>query len=190
MMAMILETARLVLRVAVRSDAAFILELMNESGYINHIGDRGVRTLTDAENYIDAKFTQCYEALGYGLWITQTRDEAIPLGICGFVKRDVLEHPDLGFAYLERFWSQGFALESATAVLRYGRDFLGFSQVFGVTSKTNRASIRLLEKLGFTSDRTILLPGSGEESLLFTLSFKSVATDQTGSIGFERDRSQ
>lgn len=170
-MAFILETTRLALRPAERSDAAFLLELMNEPGYIKNIGDREVRTVGDAEAYIDAKFSESYKTLGFGLWIVETKTEATALGICGFIKRDALANPDLGFAYLERFWSQGYGYESAAAVLEYGCDTLGLYQVFAVTSKTNRASIRLLEKLGFTCNGTIVLPGYAEESNLFSLIF-------------------
>lgn len=167
-----LETTRLVLRPVEKSDAAFILELMNEPGYLKNIGDRGVRTVEDAEAYIDAKFIETYRTLDFGLWIAVSKAESIAIGICGFVKRDVLEYPDLGFAFLERFWSQGYGSESAAAALAYGRATLRLSQVYGVTSQANCASMRLLEKLEFTYDRTILLPGHAEQSLLFSLKFQ------------------
>ena len=85
------------------------------------------------------------------------------------MKRDVLESADLGFAYLARFCAQGYGYESAVAVLEYGRTTLGFAEVFGVTSRANRASIRLLEKLGFSYARAISLAGYAEESLLFSI---------------------
>lgn len=166
-MATILETLRLVLRPARPSDAAFLLELMNEPAYLTNIGDRGLRTLEDAAGYIAERYTASYAQLGYGLYLVVTKEEEIPLGICGFVKRDVLENADLGFAFLERFCAQGYGFESAAAVLAYGRKTLGFAQVFGVTARANRASIRLLEKLGFSYLRELALPGYAEESLLF-----------------------
>lgn len=166
----ILETPRLVLRPARPGDAAFFLELMNEPAYLANIGDRGLRTLEDATGYIAERFTASYEQLGYGLYLVELKGGGrIPIGICGFVKRNVLESADLGFAFLARFCAQGYGYESAAAVLEYGRTTLGFAQVFGVTSRANRASIRLLEKLGFAFARAIALAGYAEESLLFSI---------------------
>ena len=165
----ILETPRLVLRPAQPSDAAFFFELMNEPAYHANIGDRGLRTLEDAAGYIAERYTASNELLGYGLYLVATKAEAVPIGICGFVKRDVLESADLGFAFLARFCAQGYGYESAVAVLEYGRTTLGFAEVFGVTSRANRASIRLLEKLGFSYARAISLAGYAEESLLFSI---------------------
>jgi RimJ/RimL family protein N-acetyltransferase len=170
-MTRILETPRLVLREVGRSDASFILELMNERAYLEKIGDRGVRTTEDAQAYIDSRYTANYQRLGYGLYLAETKADGIPIGICGFVKREMLEHADVGFAYLEKFRAQGYGYESASAVLEHGRDALRFSRVLGVTSKTNPGSIRLLEKLGLSYVRSISLPGYAEESLLFSRDF-------------------
>jgi RimJ/RimL family protein N-acetyltransferase len=172
-MAALLETPRLVIRPAEASDAAFLLELMNEPGYHENIGDRGLRTVEDAENYLTAKYTASYAKLGYGLYIVEAKAEAVALGICGFVKREVLEDADIGFAFLERFCGRGYGYESAAALLEYGRQTLGFGRVFGVTSAHNRASIRLLEKLGLSCERTVELPGYTEPSLLFSRSLST-----------------
>src|SRR4051812_7866977 len=120
-MPLLLETPRLRLRHISVEDAAFVFELMNEPAYLQYIGDRGIRTLEDARLYIAAKFIASYEQHGYGLYLVETKTESLPIGISGFVKREVLAHPDIGFAFLQRFWSQGYAKESAVAVLEYGR---------------------------------------------------------------------
>jgi ribosomal-protein-alanine N-acetyltransferase len=165
----ILETSRLVLRRVEKRDAAFMLELMNEPAYIANIGDRGIRTVGDAEAYIDAKYTANYERLGYGLYLVELRDDRVPVGICGFVRREALECADLGFAFLEKFRRMGFGFESSEAVLAYGRETLGFARVLGVTSPANQGSIQLLQKLGFAFDRSVRLPGYAGESRLYSL---------------------
>ncbi len=167
----ILQTQRLTLREASKDDVRFILELMNERGYIANIGDRGVRTIEDAGAYLEAKYTANYHSLGYGLYVVETKTDGIAVGVCGFVKREMLEHANIGFAYLERFWSRGYGYEAAAAVVEYGRTVLGFPRVFGVTSRLNHGSIRILEKLGLTYQQSISLPGYAEESLLFSKSF-------------------
>lgn len=172
-MAFRLETPRLVLREVIPTDAAFLLELMNEPAYKAAIGDRGVRTVGDAEAYIAAKYTASYQENGYGLYLVELKAQGVPIGVCGFVKRPMLEHPDIGFAYLEPYRAQGYGYESAVAVLHYGRETLKFSQIYGVTAKTNRGSIRLLEKLGLHYERLISLPGYTDESLLLSRTLKA-----------------
>jgi ribosomal-protein-alanine N-acetyltransferase len=163
-----LETRRLTLRKASEDDAAFMLELMNERAYLANIGDRKIRTLTEAAAYIAAKYTASYATLSYGLYVVEIKAEQTPVGICGFVKRAALDHADLGFAFLEKHWRRGYGYESSIAVLEEVRLTLGFSQVYGVTVPQNLGSIRLLEKLGFGYARALCLPGNVGESLLFS----------------------
>jgi ribosomal-protein-alanine N-acetyltransferase len=167
-MPLLLETPRLRLRHISVEDAAFVFELMNEPAYLQYIGDRGIRTLEDARLYIAAKFIASYEQHSYGLYLVEAKTESLPIGISGFVKREVLAHPDIGFAFLQRFWSQGYAKESAVAVLEYGRTVLGFNCILGVTSPSNLKSIGLLKNIGLEFEKTIRLPGYSTESLLFS----------------------
>ena len=115
----VLETDRLILRWLSTDDAEFILELLNEPSFLQYIGDKGVRTLEDARNYILNGPVDMYARLGFGLYLTELKERGVPLGICGLLKRDGLEDVDIGFAFLPRFWAKGYAYESA-AVLAYG----------------------------------------------------------------------
>lgn len=144
-----LETERLVLRHFNRDDAAFVLRLLNEPAWLQHIGDRGVRTLEDAEGYIQKGPVDMYSRLGFGLFLVELKESAIPIGLCGLIKREELEHADLGFAFLSEHWGQGYAFESASSVMSWARNVLGFSQLLAITSQGNSASGKLLEKLGF-----------------------------------------
>jgi RimJ/RimL family protein N-acetyltransferase len=163
----ILDTERLVLRQLTIGDADFMLELMNEPGFVQFVADRGLRTAEDAAQYLQEKILPSYEQLGFGFYRMELRGTGESVGICGVVKRETLEHPDVGFAVLDRFCGQGFAYEAALACMRYGHEVLGLAKISGVTAPENRISIRLLEKLGLTFQRKIHLPGYGTESLLF-----------------------
>ena len=144
----ILETDRLILREITTDDTAFILELINTPKFHKYIGDRGVRTVKAAEEYLDERYLASYRKHGYGLYAVCLKD-GTPIGNCGFVKRDIFDHPDIGFAFLPEFESCGYGFESASAVLEYGRTTLGFTRVFAITSQDNDVSVKLLEKLGF-----------------------------------------
>ena len=148
-------------------DADFILELLNEPSFLRYIGDKGVRTREDACRYIWTGPMASYERFGFGLYRVELKDGGEPIGICGLLKRESLEDVDLGFAFLPRFWSKGFAFESASAVLAHGRQTWGLKRVLAITSPDNEASIRLLAKLGFRFERTARLSEGAPEIKVF-----------------------
>ncbi len=148
-------TERLTLREVTHDDAAFILELLNTPTFIRFIGDRGVRSIEDALRYIDERYLASYRDFGYGLYGVVENASGKLIGACGFVRRDALPGPDIGFSFLPECEGKGYGFESATAVMEYGRDVLGFDKVLAITSLDNAASEKLLTKLGFTFDKTI-----------------------------------
>ncbi len=163
----ILETERLLLRRLTAHDAAFILELLNEPAFLENIGDRGARTLADARRYIAKGPVASYRKFGFGLYLVELKDSGAPIGICGLLKRESLDDEDIGFAFLRRYWSRGFARESAAAVMHYGWTALRLKRIVAITKPNNQASIALLEKLGLRFEKIIALPDHGGENKLF-----------------------
>jgi RimJ/RimL family protein N-acetyltransferase len=161
-----LTTERLTLSPMTRSDAPFLLALMSEPDYVRHIGDKGLRTPADAEAYIASRFTASYERHGFGLYRVALRETDVPIGICGLVKRDSLPDVDLGFAFLAAYRSQGYASESAAAVMAFARDTLGLPRLAAITLPENLPSIRLLERLGFHTDRRLPQADGGSDLLV------------------------
>jgi len=148
-------------------DSEFILELLNEPSWLRFIGDKGVRTLDDARDYILKSLVAMYERLGFGLYLTELKDEGVPVGMCGLIKRDSLEDVDIGFAFLPKFCGKGYAYESASAVMAYGKITFGLHRMVAITTPDNDGSARLLEKLGFNFERMVKLSDDGEEVCLF-----------------------
>ncbi len=165
----VLQTNRLCLRRLSADDADFILQLLNEPSFIQNIGDRGVRTIEDARAYILKGPIASYEKHGFGLWLVEAKEPPARIGICGLLKRDVLPDVDLGYALLPEFWSKGFALESASAVLAYARETLGLKRVAAVVNADNQSSIRLLEKMGFEFEGMVRLSAQEDEIKLFAV---------------------
>jgi [ribosomal protein S5]-alanine N-acetyltransferase len=168
MSAIKLETPRLRLREISNADATFILELLNEPAFLRNIADRGVRTVADAITYIDKRFTSAYKRYGFGTWIVELKDSGESVGTCGLIKRDTLEDVDLGFAFLERHRSRGFAFESSNAVMEYGWKVVKLSRLVAIVASHNTPSIRLLEKLGFNYEKMVRLTPEDAELMLFT----------------------
>jgi RimJ/RimL family protein N-acetyltransferase len=165
---MVLETERLVLRRLSADDAEFVLKLLNEPSFLSFIGDRGVRNLEDARQYILNRLVASYERNGFGLYLVQLKENGVPIGISGLVKRDALPDADIGFAFLPAYWSKGYAVESAAAVMTYARETLGLSRILAITSPDNEASAKLLGKIGLRFERVIRLSEDAQEVKLFT----------------------
>lgn len=166
-MAQILSTARLALREIEASDAPFVFELLGSQPFIDNIGDRKVRDLDDARRYIENNIRSSYSRHGFGMWLIAERNSGLALGMSGVLKRDHLEHPDVGYALLPAAFGQGYATEAAGACLAHGRSVLGLDTLCAIVAPHNKASIHVLEKIGLRFSR--LIPGNspGETLQLF-----------------------
>lgn len=165
----ILETERLVLREVTADDDGFVLDLLNQPSFKKFIGDRGVRNLDQAREYILTRFTNSYRDNSFGLYLMELKEDGKAIGLCGFVKRDTLPDPDIGFAILPEFEKKGYAFEAADASMNYGKETLGLTRVLAITTPDNVNSAKLLEKVGLRFERNVEL---GDEVLrLFSIVF-------------------
>jgi ribosomal-protein-alanine N-acetyltransferase len=155
----ILETTRLSLYPYSLQDAPFLLSLVNEPTWLQFIGDRKVYTLEDAERYLVEGSIRSYAEHGFGFWKVTVKNTGVPIGSAGLAKRDYLAEVDLGFAFLPEYTGQGYAYEAAQAIVQYAKDHLHLAELVAFTTKDNKASIKLLEKLGFTYTRPLDLDG-------------------------------
>jgi [ribosomal protein S5]-alanine N-acetyltransferase len=162
----VIQTQRLGLRQLELHDAAFILELLNEAAFLRFIGDKGVRTLDDAREYLRKGPLDSYQRHGFGLYAACLHD-GTRTGICGLVKREGLGDVDVGFAFLSRHRSKGYAVESAAAILEHARRVLGLQRVVAITSPENFGSIAVLEKIGLKFERMVRLAEQAPELKLF-----------------------
>ena len=163
----VLTTPRLALRELTATDAPFMLQLLNEPSFIRNIGDRGVRTVDDARQYITNGPQASYARFGFGLYLVELRPALTPIGICGLLKRDQLPDPDIGFAFLPAYWSQGYALEAAAAVRDHARDGLDLPRLLAIVNPSNAGSIRLLERLGFSYESMTRLTPEAHDVKLY-----------------------
>jgi RimJ/RimL family protein N-acetyltransferase len=167
----VIETERLILRRLHVGDAEFIFELVNDPDWLRYIGDKGVKTLDDACNYIRTGPMAMYERFGFGLLMVESKEDGTPIGICGLLKRDTLDDVDIGFAFLPAFRAQGYARESAAATLAYARNVQNIERVIAIASPDNHDSARLLEKIGLRFEKLLQLSDHGDEVKLFAIDF-------------------
>lgn len=162
----IFETKRLVLSQLTLRDAPFILELVNDPSWIRFIGDKNVRTLKAAKEYIKNGPQKSYAQLGFGLYAVKLKRSGKAIGMCGLLRRDTLDDADIGFAFLPKYTGKGYSFESAEAVLKHAHDFLSMKRILAITSIDNSSSVKLLERLGFhLLKRVRFAPGSEELNL-------------------------
>jgi RimJ/RimL family protein N-acetyltransferase len=166
-------TARLSLDWLTLDDADFIVRLVNDPQWLAFIGDKAVRTREDACAYLNTGPLDMYDRLGYGLYRVSLRanyphpDE--PIGLCGLVRRDGLDAPDLGFAFLPAGRGRGYALEAAQAVVEHGFGPLALPRILAITLAHNQRSCKLLERLGMTVQGGVRVPADGPDKLLYGL---------------------
>lgn len=174
---MTLNTQRCILQKLTSGDAGFILELLNSPGWLTYIGDRQVRTKAAALKYIDQGPNASFREHGFGLFLVREKTTGLSMGLCGLIKRPELPVPDLGFAFLPAFQGKGFATEAAESILYWARSHFDIQTIAGITTTQNKASMRVLEKLGFTWEKTI--PWKGEPDLnYFVLQLKTNSNEQ------------
>ncbi len=164
----ILETEKLRLRELTMNDTTFIIELVNSVGWLKFIGDRNIKTDEQAKVYLENGPMKSYKENGFGLWLVETKDTKKSIGMCGLLRRDYLDHPDIGFAFLPEFIRMGLGFEAAAATLSMAKDQLKLLTLCAITMPTNHASIKLLEKIGMRFMKSLSPPGSQEDLHLYS----------------------
>jgi ribosomal-protein-alanine N-acetyltransferase len=139
-------TKRLTLNRLTLQDADFIFELVNTPGWIKYIGDRNIHSREAAVTYTE----KILNNPGITYWVVQLTAEQTPVGIITVIKRDYLEHHDIGFAFLPCHTKKGLAFEAAFTVLNDLFSMAAGTTMLATTIKENNDSVLLLIKLGFT----------------------------------------
>ena len=167
---LVLTTDRLRLRWFAPGDEAYVLEQLQEESWKRNISDPGVQELGAAKFWMEEKLLSQYWGQGLGLWAVELigDDDGAPrpgmprtggtiIGMAGVLQRDYLPVPDIGYAFLPRYWGAGYAREAVQACVDYAREVLGEPQLMASTEPSNDASGRVLEAvgMGYLETRTI-----------------------------------
>lgn len=161
------ETARLILRPMSLEDGEFILDLYNRPKFIQFIGDRNLKIVSDAENYIKNRFLPQMERLGFGNYLMITKDENLKIGAIGIFEREGLDVVDIGFSLLDEFEGKGYAYEAGLKIKSIGMDDFGLKKISAITTKDNFSSQKLIEKLGLKFQKFVNIPEDPEELMYY-----------------------
>ena len=119
----------------------------------------GVRSEQQTRDYLQ-RFLDHWEENGFGMWVLYDRQQQ-------FVGRAALRRMELGgqmevevgCALLAPFWRQGLASEIIGALVSIVFERLRLPDLVGFALPENRASVRILEKLGFRYEKDIVHAG-------------------------------
>ncbi|MDQ1098159.1 MULTISPECIES: GNAT family N-acetyltransferase [Chryseobacterium] len=161
------ETERLIIQPVSLDDAAFILELHNSPNFIRYIGDRGLRSIHDAEQYINKRFIPQFERSGFGNYVITEKYGGKKVGAVGIFEREGLDVADIGFSFLGEFEGRGYGFEAATKVKSVGMVDFGLTKLSAITTKDNFASQKLIGKLGLKFKKYVTIPNDDEELMYF-----------------------
>ena len=165
----VFQTDRLSLSAFTLADTSFIIQLTNTEGWLRNIGDRRTKTEAGAIAYLQKGPLKSYATTGYGLWKLSLKETGQDIGICGCFKRDIFDHPDIGYALLPAFEGKGYATEAAIG----SRDFLfqhyAVENLIGISDPENISSIKILTKLGMTYRKDISMPNETEVLKLYSI---------------------
>jgi len=163
-----MSTDRLLINRITLDDAGFILKLMNDKDWIKNIGDRGIRTIEEAEEYIRTRFLKTYNEVGFGFYSLIIKETQQIIGIAGLVDREGIDHIDIGYGMLPEYRGKGYAFEATKAIYDYAYQDLKIDKIVAIVNPDNPGSIKLLTKLGLEFEKMIRLPDEEIDIMLFS----------------------
>jgi len=148
----ILETDRLLLRTFQKHDCDAMTLINQDPKVMEHfpaVGDRK-KTIEHIERIIKHQ-----EKYGYSLYAVEIKSSGEMIGFVGLLHRTreefdahFMPSTEIGWRLSAKHWNQGYATEAALAVLDYAFKQLNLSEVVSFTVQQNKASRRIMEKIG------------------------------------------
>lgn len=164
-----LETERLSMRWLTLEDADLMLAVWNDPAFFEYVGDRGIRTIEQAQETLLSGAFKLYEEHGYGPFRLALKAGDVAIGTCGLFRREGHDEPDIGWSVLPEFGRQGYAYEAASAVLEYAQSELGLTRILAFVSPENAPSIGLAKKIGLRFERLTRLVGEDDYVGLYSV---------------------
>ena len=144
----ILQTERLLLREMTEADADNVYLLNRCPSVTRYLGEPTLASADEALEILRTRILPQYHEHGVGRWAVLLRDSAAFIGWCGLRYLPDEAAYDLGYRFHPSAWGKGYATEAAQAVLQLAATRLPGKKIIGKAMLENRASIRVLEKLG------------------------------------------
>jgi len=167
------------LRLVTEHDAQLLFDLMTAENWLNHIGDRGIKTVEDARQYIAYKMHPDLHEKGFVNHVIIDSETKEEVGTCSLHNREGVEGLDVGYAILEKYEGKGYATTSARKMVALAFNEHQAEIVRAITTDSNIGSCRVLEKIGFKHDGYVQLPKGEEQLKLYVLHKKDWKQDKS-----------
>lgn len=140
-------TSRLILRAFAGDDVEAMYDILNQEEVLRYFPPTDPPSQERVRKMI-LGLLRHWDERGYGLWAVESRTDGALLGRCGLQHLPETEEVEVDFILGKPHWGQGFATEAGRASVQYGFEELGVERLVGIVHVENRASQRVLEKLG------------------------------------------
>ena len=144
----LLTTERLILRELNVDDAPHFFRLNSDADVMRYTGDDPLSSEEEAVRML--RNYDHYRKYGVGRWAVVSKNDSRFLGYCGFKYSADVDEYDIGFRFFKEEWMKGYATESAKACLVHAFEKLQLNMIEGRAMKVNKASIKVLTKIGLT----------------------------------------
>ena len=148
----VLETPRLYLATWRPDDWREFQAIAGDPRVMVYIGD-GLPWSEERTRQWVAGQIRAMEERGFCLWKVLDKTTGCIIGQCGLKP---WKHPERGTQEIEigwwlapAFWGMGLATEAARAALDYAHRVLGLDRIVAIAYEENRASLHIMDKLGF-----------------------------------------
>ena len=152
-------TERLFIRPFTLDDAEEYLPLVSDPDVLRYTGEEPQATVEAAREIIASRPLRDYAVHGFGRMACIEKSSGRLIGFSGLKFLDELQEVDIGYRFLPAYWGQGYATESARALMQHGANEFGISRIIGIVQSENSASANVLLKLGLVYERKICLDG-------------------------------
>lgn len=145
----ILETEHLKVRESTVEDVAEFYRIYKDSSITRYM-DELFQDPDMERAYMKNYIRQIYGLYGYGLWTVLLKESGQVIGRAGVSVREGYELAELGFVIEVAQQRKGYAMEVCSAILHYAREELQMEGVQALVCAGNEASLKLLQRLGFS----------------------------------------
>ncbi len=144
-----LETFRLVLKVATIQEASAMVELNSDPEVVRYTGDSALHSIQEAEAVIRDRLLSQYEKYRMGRFSVYLKDGTY-IGWCGLRFFPESNEVDLGYRLMKKFWGQGYASEASEVCLQYGFETLKLKRIMAKAMPENIGSLKVIQKMKMT----------------------------------------
>jgi RimJ/RimL family protein N-acetyltransferase len=152
MMQRTLQTSRLTLVPLGEEHLEYEVILDATPDVMRYLGAGKPRERPEVEKHHDGRISAARDGLGF--WVGFLEAEFVGWWLLASKENDARGEAEVGYRLLPEFWRQGLASEGAAALLAYGFDEVGLTQIFAETMAVNEGSRAVMTRLGLSYQGT------------------------------------